>query len=420
MKKNILIFLVGAFSMTQINVVGYIGISELVMFLVGPFLLLKYGRDMKRDGFLSLIAFTFLWIIGAIVTDWYRGSSIYDAVRGLASPLSILFVTPCLYLLLRDDLRRIKWIYVGFAVTTVLSIYVLPTGAAYGAAEGTPGASALEMAREYKLARVFLVASILGIIPVVWYLKVPRISCVLTIGIAIFALFEGGRSSFLVKLISVSLFLFVDGSVGRIRKLPRIFPVLFIILILAGYLAKIGYEYAVTRGYMGDDEMKKHEVQASSKFGLLLGGRSEILSAYFAVLDSPILGHGSWPLDYKGYNIRAAELMDIEITSRMRYHLGLIRCHSHITTAYVWHGVLGFMFWCYCLYIINKTFFLKLGYFPELFGYFVLVYPSSMWAFFFSPFNHRIGFITLLVMCLFVCMRTNSNFKLAPINKNTV
>jgi hypothetical protein len=88
--KPILLFFIAAFSMTQIKIVGYIGISELLMLIMGPFLLIKKWHTLKQHGFMTLILLSFCWAVSAIVTDLYRGTSFSDILRGVASPLMIL------------------------------------------------------------------------------------------------------------------------------------------------------------------------------------------------------------------------------------------------------------------------------------------------------------------------------------------
>ena len=67
---------------------------------------------------------------------------------------------------------------------------------------------------------------------------------------------------------------------------------LFIIVGSIGILQ--AYQYAARSGYLGEDAQKKYEMEASGKYGVLLGGRTELLASLPAVYDSPILGHGSW------------------------------------------------------------------------------------------------------------------------------
>ena len=87
---------------------------------------------------------------------------------------------------------------------------------------------------------------------------------------------------------------------------------------------------------------------------MLVGGRPETLVAIQAIRDSPILGHGSYPVDPKY----------LALKSRIQYEHGysdsddpedivdpVIPTHSHLTMAWVESGILGafvgsmFLFW---------------------------------------------------------------------------
>jgi hypothetical protein len=110
------------------------------------------------------------------------------------------------------------------------------------------------------------------------------------------------------------------------------------------------YRYAAANGILGEDARDKFERQSSGKYGLLLGGRMDAVGAFFAIYDSPILGHGSWAKDptYLIAQERALSLMDYTVegdVSPDELEEGLIPSHSHILGAWVDAGILGALFW---------------------------------------------------------------------------
>lgn len=399
--KTILLFLMATFSMTQIRLVGYIGISELVMAIIGPYLLFKNWKNLRRDGLGTFLILDGLWIFSALITDWYREIPLKDVLRGVASPLMILFVTPCVYVLLKADVRKVKWAVVGFALTTFLSVFVIQKGTDYGRAEML-GVSSVEAAIEYKLTLVTMVMSVGAIIPSVAYLRMPHLSFFLTLCVAIYSLYSGGRSMFLSLLISSGLMFLVGGKITKIKHVRRLQPIMIITALLLVFLAKKGYEYAATHDYMGEDERQKYETQSKSKIGLLMG-RGTIVDSALAIWDSPFIGHGSWALDYKGFNVRALEWLEDDKALEEFYKMGsitYIQGHSHILTAYIWHGFFGGVFWVYVLWVVWRTFRLYLGIVPELYGYLAFTLPYLIWNILFSPFGDRVATITLLTVCL--------------------
>jgi O-antigen ligase len=234
------------------------------------------------------------------------------------------------------------------------------------------------------------------------YWQAPILSVGLMFGLALFALWQGGRSGFLCLLLSVGLMAMIGGRVQRLKRVARNFLLLLLLLIgvLAG--AKWIYEDVVQAGYMGEDELRKYEEQKNSRIGLL-SGRGQLVVAFFAVADSPILGHGSWPVDYDGYNQKAAEVIfSDQRMIRAAGQLGWIDTHSHVWTAWVWHGVLGGIFWFYILGVLWRTLSHRLAVAPLLFGYLAYSIPQLCWAILFSPFGSRVATTVTIVTCLLV------------------
>jgi hypothetical protein len=149
---------------------------------------------------------------------------------------------------------------------------------------------------------------------------------------------------------------------------------------------------------MPDATYIKTVKQAQSSFGLLLGGRSEILASFEAFADKPLLGHGSWAKDNSGvYNAlriqRAFDLgEDIDLTILDRVHMDdvrLIPTHSFIMGGFVWAGIAGGLFWIYMLYWLANVY---VRHAHDLnFYYFIGIY-EFVWGILFSPFAYSTRF----------------------------
>ena len=91
------------------------------------------------------------------------------------------------------------------------------------------------------------------------------------------------------------------------------------------------------------------QVSQNSELGILLGGRGEIFSSYMAIIDAPIIGHGSWAenCDY------VYSIYDQKIQNNPNIKLDLTRCliksHSVIFGSWVNSGIFGFLFWFYII-----------------------------------------------------------------------
>ena len=58
-------------------------------------------------------------------------------------------------------------------------------------------------------------------------------------------------------------------------------------------------KYAASHNYFDEQTEAKFEAQSGGQLGVLVGGRPETLVAIQAIIDSPIIGHGSFKEDPK-------------------------------------------------------------------------------------------------------------------------
>jgi O-antigen ligase len=166
------------------------------------------------------------------------------------------------------------------------------------------------------------------------------------------------------------------------------------LVLLCGAGIYFGYQFAATSGLLGEEAQNKNESQSSGKYGVLLGGRTEMLGYLPAIYDSPILGHGSWAKDPKYFIAEREALAELgysnaEDMSVEELEVGLIPTHSCLFGAWVDAGILGALFWAWMLVIIVKAF--------------LRVYPASvsilpimsllgfqlLWDILFSPYGAK-------------------------------
>ncbi len=96
----------------------------------------------------------------------------------------------------------------------------------------------------------------------------------------------------------------IPERIGRLTILPKAGTALRVGVLAMMTMAAAGVALSAIRvassiGFLGEEAQKKNETQSQSRGGILIGGRPEILVSSQAVLDSPILGHGSWAKDPK-------------------------------------------------------------------------------------------------------------------------
>jgi O-antigen ligase len=145
-------------------------------------------------------------------------------------------------------------------------------------------------------------------------------------------------------------------------------------------------------GLLGEEAQNKNEVQAKAKGGLLLGGRPEILVSSRAVLDSPILGHGSGAKDQKYVemlnDLQAEYGAPVNLSYATKVGGGLIPTHSHLMGAWVQAGILGAILWFYLFFLAVKGIIRASSVRPALAPIIVFILTGLLWDILFSPFSN--------------------------------
>lgn len=404
------LFLIGLGTQTQIQIGGYIGISEIFLVIFAPLVVVQDFDLLKRDGVLCFIMLSVLWILGAFIANQYNSIPTLLAIKGIATPIVMTCAFPCVYVMLRKDPGGLKWALLGYAISSVVSIFIFQPGTAHSSAVEAGQITAMESVVSYKLFWINLLSNWLSLPIKGWYLSMPHSgSMLIAASLSVFALLGGGRSIFLILLLSTGIMAIGGTTRKSMKSIKRHLWLLLILVICLGGIAKVSYKYAVTHGLMSESEIKKYERQSKggqnqSVLNMLMAGRSEVFVSIYAISLHPIIGMGSWALDYDGifleylreYGDEEDYLNLMNAMKRAPGAIVKIPCHSHIFTFWMWHGIFGCIYWLYVLCLITKTFLRRMHVVPEYFGYFALMIPATYWNIFFSPLGQR------PMMCLFI------------------
>lgn len=413
-RASVFLFLIGLFSQTQINLGAKIGISELFCCLVAPFLFMTRYAIFKRDKVTLYFWLLIFWILGALLSDYINGSFLAQVIRGFSVPVTIFSLSVCIYYNLRRNPSGLKWLLFGIACSSVLSVFIFQRGAAGDLAADGDAAAAVEAVVGYKLFWANMLMTWLTLPLFVAYLRLPRFYAIfIMVGLSLFNLFTGGRSMFLTSAFSLVLLVICGKKVESMRRVKKVFPIIFVVLLCLGVTAKFAYEYAVKEGLMGEGEIAKYERQTqkgSDILSMLMSGRAEFFIGLIAALDKPLIGQGSQAFDYSGYigdflNKYGTEEEIQRYTRQMINANGLARtipAHSHVICYWMWHGVTALIFWIYILYLSIMTFKNRLHYMPEWFGYLAITLPAFFWDYLFSPFGLRVNECALYCVLLYL------------------
>lgn len=379
-------FLAPLLRFVKMDAVGQLYLTDLLLAALLPILLGFRGRRLAARLPRALIGLLLVWLLAQIGTDLIRGSAFHDYARGWAM-IGFTLINFCsLYLLLVGKPKRLVLFAAGAGLGQILGYFVSPSGYA--------------LSLPWKFGYGTGVSWLL-VLTAVWLAKGRRYSSLWPAAVLLFVallnLFMGFRSAGGIAFLA-GCYLAAQALHRRraTRKRIRLRQ-----LIALGALAAAGawgvlqfYEHAAQAGWLGAEGRQRYERQATGEYGLLIGGRSEILVSSLAVLNSPLIGHGSWAKD-----CRYASLY-LELKQGAGYSPGgagnrcLIPTHSHLMGAWVQAGLLGAVFWLWVLTLPIRTLARLYTVKERLTPLVSFVAFLLIWDIFFSPFAGERRFMT--------------------------
>lgn len=404
------LFMIGCFSMTQLKLGAKIGISEAGCLLTMPFIFMRDYVSYRRDGVSLYFKLALFWIVGALFSDFYNHSFFEQVIRGFSVPLLIFSVSVCIYHFLRRNPSNLKWLLLGIAVSSVISIFVFQRGKGGDLAAEGRVAEAVEAVVGYKLFWANMAMTWLLLPVQAFYLQTPRLYVVVSmLAVAFINATVGGRSAFAVSMLAFLLVMIGGKNIATMRRIRRYLPGLVLLLIVFAFAIKGAYSFAATHGYLSEEETVKYQRQTakgSDIKSLLIAGRGDFFIGLLAALDKPLIGHGSQAFDTYGYEEEYLarygtdqEQLDY-MKARVMGRLRTIRAHSHVICYWMWHGVAGLLFWVYVFYLVIQTVHKRMDLMPEWFGFLAISLSAFLWDYFFSPFGQRVTECTLFCALL--------------------
>jgi hypothetical protein len=339
-----------------------------------------------------------LWLLGQVFTDLVQGTPFHDYSRGWAK-IGFTVVNFCaLFLLLNGRPRRIVLYAAGLAVGGLVEYFINP--GIYAASHPWKFGYGVSVTWFLVLAAV----AVAGQGRIGWFSAISLI-----VGASIFNFYMEFRS------LGGTLFLvaayMAAQTVWRRRKtsLRRIRVHHAVILTAAVGIAAWGtleiYGRAAESGLLGYEAQQLYERQATGAYGLLLGGRSETLTSIPAILDSPILGHGSWAKDCDYATLLIERMRELGYFPGEENEECLIPTHSHLLGAWVEAGILGAVFWTWVLSVTVRALLRSFEFQQRLTPLIAFVGFLLIWDILFSPYGASRRFVMpffviVIMMCL--------------------
>jgi len=379
---DVLTFMIPCLMFLKINAVGVLIGSDLMLLFTFIYLALRGKLRVSSPMAKRFVVLCSLWLVSQIVTDIVRGSAFVDYVRGWSNIGLTLINFAVIYTLVYGRWRRIVLYGWGAVAGGLLSYFTVRSDPAFS---GYPW----KFIFSYPVTlAIFLIAS----------RKECRghwpITLSVLIGIVNLGLGSRGEGGFcLAAAVYLLVVRYLRGkNAGSSKMKFRAVAVIAASLVAGAFCVYFAYGYAASTGILGEDARVKYAAQSSGKYGVLLGGRSELFGSIPAIYDSPILGHGSWAKDLKYLIIRRRAMallgyQNFEDTPEQDIVSGIIQTHSYLLGAWVYAGILGAIFWAWVWVIVLKV--LVRAYPPKF------VLPAMvpwmafelLWAILFSPYG---------------------------------
>lgn len=389
-------FVLGLSASYTIHLIGTIQISEILMFVLLPLLMMMKSGSVLQRGMKPVYMLMCFWLLGQILSDIYNHTAPFNWMRGDARILFFALNLATLTVLLSKNVRRQAVFVTGYGIGSLLSVRIQPSLAVgdypwkFGYAEGTMVVVVLLSCYFHYRKQYWLTGGMIALLIAA-------------------NLLQNFRSPILLLMVTMALVIpIVPERVGSMRLLPRAGTrkrvlVLVCIALIFGALSGSLVSFVTHAGLISTEAQEKNRAQEHSSVGMLLGGRPETLVSSKAIIDSPILGYGSWAQNLKytemyydlavKYNIPVDNLESVEDSDDTT-----IPAHSHIMSSWIQAGILGAVFWAYVLWIVIKGLMRVALALPPLAPFITWMLVSFVWDVFFSPFGNTRRSIDSLVI----------------------
>jgi hypothetical protein len=390
--NNWLLFLFGVGAFPTVKIVGYITATELALLVVTPVLMVTQLHLLRRSSIRIFIALGILWLLSAIASDLYRHSTFDQYARGWARVFMLNASLISFYILLAKNPKSYIYFLLGLTISSVLVLYVGRVGRDEYAMLG-------ESEYEATWSTSYVYIALYGSMffsGLTWNRR-PWITTagLVLIGGVDFVL--GSRAFGGVLIMGAATACFLRFNVAAKQILSHALTIKMMVsfgifAVIASYLVFESYVTLANNGALGEAAREKYDVQSAGRYGLILGGRTNVVGAALALRDSPIIGYGSWAEDQNGYFYRAMEIVGFdprELTTEEILYGGRIPTHSYLFEAWVEHGLLAAGFWFFTLWFI-LGFVRRLPFMePELLAVMCITVWLYVWNIFFSPMGSR-------------------------------
>jgi hypothetical protein len=359
-------FVVPATICVEISVGGRLFLSELLLLCLLPGLLSLRGRGLSERAPRRILLLATVWLAMQVYTDFVRGTPFADWSRGWSKIVFFILNYSAISLLLNGQSRRYILFAYGLLLGSIVQYFVAP--------------SIYAGQHPWKFGVGTAVTTFLVL--VAQRNRSDRTTCAVILGLACVANLVFGYRSMAAFCFVTLVFALFQHRAAHIRG-----RTLLLAFVVSAFAISQVYAYAAGSGLLGAEAKEKYEQQASGEFGLLLGARVELFASTQAVIDSPIVGHGSWAKDVRYVDVLNERLAAYGYEIATDPDEELVPAHSYFMGAWVDGGIAGAAFWLWIAAVVLVAMLASLRAQHELSLLIVFNGCSLLWAIFFSPFG---------------------------------
>lgn len=404
-KVIVFAFLMGVVSLLFIPTpLGRVSIFDLGCYFFAPLLFLLEINKYKRPEKLTILL-SFLWLLGGILSDWYRDEPVKEAFKENLILFGVVCMLVVSFWILKKSPSAFIAFLVGNAFSRIISLYVFQNGALLHFAEiagyaGSGGIQSFLIEKQvYPTYAYFVIIGFL--LPLKKLTSLPWLPIVIGVfWTSFFLLFTGGSRSAFGIFFLVGCVMIGYGYFPRLlRKLVKHMGTTLMIALGVVVVVFQIYTYLAKNRYLGEGEYMKYYTEIEK--GSALGSRNDIIVNWPFLWRSPIIGAGSRGLDKWGY---------VEQTETMLWisrGVPKFMLHSCLVGAWTKQGIFGLIFWAFAVVQVFKFLLKSIWMFPDVFPFIAYICFSMLWAFLFSPFGMFRG---QAMMTLAIAVLANSGF----------
>lgn len=387
--------------------VGFVAMLDMLTYVLGPIIMIKeFGRYERKVRLLFALAF--LWLLGGIMSDLYRGTPgalilkqnmiIFNAITTLAVAFWILRHSP----------KAIAFFFAASAISGFISLYAFQNGAILFQAirAGYDGGGSLEgfLAEKMRYPLYIGVVIMAIIMPLRIRGLIPWPVCIAGYFLAaMFVLLNGSaRSTCLIYLANAFL---VCMYVYWPKTLKSLFRYKFRALLYAcaaALCANFLYHQAAKAGLLGEEGMKHYEQKQSGESTSFLDDRADLLVNWPFLWRHPILGAGSELIDRWGYVDDSPYVSHVDAAGRYVRRERFLG-HSVLVGQWTACGAFGLIYWVFVLVLFISFLSDKVLVLGQYGPFCIASIVTLTWHILFSPYGgHRsdITFMTAFVTAM--------------------